>query len=269
MTGAALPDRVAIVFGSATGIGAACARTLADRGATVILADIAVEAARRTAAQIVAAGGQAVATRCDVSAEADVAAAVALAEIEFGRLNIVHNNAAAMHLVPKDRPVADEDVEHWDLTMAINLRGQMLGCKHAVPAMIRSGGGSIINTSSAAALAGELTQTAYGVSKAAVVQLTRSVATQYGRQGIRCNAILPGFVKVERQHTDDTASAEFRQSLARNHLTPYIGEPQDIANVVAFLAGDDSRFVTGHLFSVDGGLSAHQGMYAELVGDVG
>jgi NAD(P)-dependent dehydrogenase (short-subunit alcohol dehydrogenase family) len=170
MTGAALLDRVAIVFGSATGIGAACARTLADRGATVILADIAADAARETTAQIVAAGGQAVATRCDVSAEADVAAAV---------------------------------------------------------------------------------------------------ATQYGRQGIRCNAILPGFVKVERQQTDDTASAEFRQSLARNHLTPYIGEPQDIANVVAFLAGDDSRFVTGHLFSVDGGLSAHQGMYAELVGDVG
>jgi NAD(P)-dependent dehydrogenase (short-subunit alcohol dehydrogenase family) len=175
MTSAALKDRVAIVLDSATGIGAACARTLAARGAIVILADIAVAAARETAAQIVAAGGHAVATRCDVSAEADVA----------------------------------------------------------------------------------------------VVQLTRSVATQYGRQGIRCSAILPGFVKVERQHTDDTASAEFRQSLARNHLTPYIGEPQDIANVVAFLAGDDSRFVTGHLFSVDGGLSAHQGMYAELVGDVG
>jgi NAD(P)-dependent dehydrogenase (short-subunit alcohol dehydrogenase family) len=218
MTSAALKDRVAIVLGSATGIGAACARTLAARGAIVILADIAVAAARETAAQIVAAGGHAVATRCDVSAEADVAAAVGQAETEFGRLNIVHNNAAAMH--------------------------------------------------SAAALAGELTQTAYGVSKAAAVQLTRSVATQYGRQGIRCNAILPGFVKVERQHTDDTASAEFRQSLARNHLTPYIGEPQDIANVVAFLAGDDSRFVTGHLFSVDGGLSAHQGMYADLVGYV-
>jgi NAD(P)-dependent dehydrogenase (short-subunit alcohol dehydrogenase family) len=218
MTSAALKDRVAIVFGSATGIGAACARTLAARGAIVILADIAVAAARETAAQIVAAGGHAVATRCDVSAEADVAAVVGQAETEFGRLNIVPNNAAAMH--------------------------------------------------SAAALAGELTQTAYRVSKAAVVQLTRSVATQYGRQGIRCNAILPGFVKVERQHTDDTASAEFRQSLARNHLTPYIGEPQDIANVVAFLAGDDSRFVTGHLFGVDGGLSAHQGMYADLVGDV-
>jgi NAD(P)-dependent dehydrogenase (short-subunit alcohol dehydrogenase family) len=186
MTSAALKDRVAIVLDSATGIGAACARTLAARGAIVILADIAVAAVTETAAQIVAAGGHAVVTRCDVSAEAE----------------------------------------------------------------------------------GELTQTAYGVSKAAVVQLTRSVATRYGRQGIRCNAILPGFVKVERQHTDDTASAEFRQSLARNHLTPYIGEPQDIANVVAFLAGDDSRFVTGHLFSVDGELSAHQGMYADLVGDV-
>jgi len=164
MTSAALKDRVAIVLDSATGIGAACARTLAARGAIVILADIAVAAVTETAAQIVAAGGHAVATRC--------------------------------------------------------------------------------------------------------VQLTRSVATRYGRQGIRCNAILPGFVKVERQHTDDTASAEFRQSLARNHLTPYIGEPQDIANVVAFLAGDDSRFVTGHLLSVDGGLSAHPGMYADLVGDV-
>ena len=171
MTSAALKDRVAIVLDSATGIGAACARTLAARGAIVILADIAVAAVTETAAQIVAAGGHAVATRCDVSAEADVAAAVGQAETEFGRLTIVHNNAAAMH--------------------------------------------------SAAALAGELTQT-----------------------------------------------AEFRQSLARNHLTPYIGEPQDIANVVAFLAGDGSRFVTGHLFSVDGGLSAHQGMYADLVGDV-
>jgi NAD(P)-dependent dehydrogenase (short-subunit alcohol dehydrogenase family) len=269
MTGAALTDRVAIVFGSATGIGAACASTLADRGAAVILADIAAEAAERTAARITASGGRAVATRCDVTDEADVAAAVAFAETRFGRLDIVHNNAAAMHLVPKDRPVAEEDAGHWDLTMAVNLRGQMLGCKHAVRAMIRRGGGSIINTSSAAALAGELTQTAYGVSKAGVVQLTRSVATQYGRQGIRCNAVLPGFIQVDRQRTVDTASAEFRRSLARNHLTPYVGEPQDIANVVAFLASDESRFVTGHLFSVDGGLSAHQGMYADLVGDVG
>ena len=269
MAGAALTGRVAIVFGSATGIGAACARTLADRGAAVIVADIAVEAAERTAAQITAVGGEAVATRCDVLAEAEVAAVVALAETRFGQLNIVHNNAAAMHLVPTDRPVAEEDAEHWDLTMAVNLRGQMLGCKHSIPTMIRSGGGSIINTSSASALAGELTQTAYGVSKAAVAQLTRSVATQYGRQGIRCNAVLPGFIQVERQRTADTASAEFRKSLARNHLTPYIGEPQDIANVVAFLASDDSRFVTGHLMSVDGGLSAHQGTYADLIGDVG
>jgi NAD(P)-dependent dehydrogenase (short-subunit alcohol dehydrogenase family) len=269
VSGAALTDRVAIVFGSATGIGAACARTLAERGAAVILADIAVEAAERTAAQIAASGGQAVVTRCDVTAEADVAAAVALAETRFGRLDIVHNNAAAMQLVAKDRPVADEDAGHWDLTMAVNLRGQMFGCKHAVPAMIRCGGGSIINTSSASALAGELNQTAYGVSKAGVAQLTRAVATQYGRKGVRCNAVLPGLVQVERQRTANTASAEFRESLARNHLTPYVGEPQDIANVVAFLASDESRFVTGHLFSVDGGLTVHQGTYADLVDPVG
>lgn len=267
MSGAALTGRVAIVFGSATGIGAACARTLADRGATVIVADVAVEAAERTAGQIAAAGGVALATHCDVAAEADVAAAVALAQSRFGQLNIVHNNAAAMHLVPTDRPVAEEDAEHWDLTMAVNLRGQMLGCKHAVRAMLRCGGGSIINTSSAAALEGELTQTAYGVSKAAVAQLTRSVATQYGRQGIRCNAVLPGLIQVERQRTADATPTPFRQALARSHLTPYVGEPADVANVVAFLASDESRFVTGHLLAVDGGLTAHQGMYAELVGD--
>ena len=238
---------------------------MAGRGAAVVLADIALEAAERTATHITESGGEAVVTRCDVSAEADVAAVVALAEMKFGRLDIVHNNAAAMHLVPTDRPVADEDVDHWDLTMAINLRGQMLGCKHSVPAMLRSGGGSIINTSSASALAGELMQTAYGVSKAGVAQLTRSVATQYGRKGIRCNAILPGLVAVERHAISDTASDELRQALARNHLTPYVGEPWDIANVVAFLASDESRFVTGHLLSVDGGLNAHLPMYADLL----
>jgi len=268
VTSAALKDRVAIVFGSATGIVAACARTLADRGATVILADIAADAAERTAVQIAASGGRAIATRCDVSVEADVAGVAALAETEFGRLDIVHNNAAAMHLIPKDRPVADCDVGHWDLTMAINLRGQMLGCKHAVPAMIRSGGGSIINTSSAAALAGELTQTAYGVSKAAVAQLAPVGGDPVRAEGhtLQCDSswLCQGATTSDRR----TSSEEFRQALARNHLTPYIGEPQDIANVVAFLASDDSRFVTGHLFSVDGGLSAHQGMYADLVRDV-
>jgi NAD(P)-dependent dehydrogenase (short-subunit alcohol dehydrogenase family) len=264
----ALAGRVAIVFGSATGIGAACARTLAARGAAVVVADIAPGAAERTADLISSVGGQVIVSRCDVSVEADVAATVELAEANFGHVDIVHNNAAAMNLVPTDRPVADEDVDHWDQTMAVNLRGQMLGCKYAVRAMLRAGGGSIINTSSAAALSGELTRTAYGVSKAAVIQLTRSVATQYGRKGVRCNAILPGFVAVERHATGNTASAALRDSLTRNHLTPYIGEPQDIANVVAFLASAEARFVTGHLFNVDGGFTAHQAMYVDLLSQV-
>ena len=260
-----LADRVAVVFGSATGIGAACAKELANRGAAVVLADIAVEKAEEVAQDIADQGGQALVARCDVSVEEEVAAAVDVATESFGRLDIVHNNAAAMHLVPRDRPVVDMDLEVWDQTMAINLRGQMLGCKHGVRAMLASGGGSIVNTSSAAAVQGELTLTAYGVSKAAVTQLTRSVATQNGKSGIRCNAILPGMVAVDRQATSDTASQAFRDTLSRNHLTPYIGAPQDIANVVAFLAGPESRFVTGHLFNVDGGMTAHQPMYAELL----
>ncbi|MFE4254078.1 SDR family NAD(P)-dependent oxidoreductase [Streptomyces sp. NPDC056910] len=265
MTNEILRGKSAVVFGGATGIGAGCAQLLAERGAAVVVADLAVEAAELTVERISAAGGQAAAVRCDVSVEEDVENAILLAERTYGRVDIVHNNAGAMHLVPKDRPVGDLPVDIWDQTMAVNLRGPMLGCKYGVRAMLRSGGGSIINTSSAAALAGELTETAYGVSKAAVLQLTRSVATQYGRYGIRCNAILPGMVAVERQASADTASSDLREALAANHLTPYIAVPADIAYAVAFLASSEARFVTGHSFSVDGGMTAHQPMYLDLL----
>jgi NAD(P)-dependent dehydrogenase (short-subunit alcohol dehydrogenase family) len=265
MQPATLEGRVAVLFGSASGIGAATARTLAARGAAVVLADIARDGLDRTAHDIASAGGRVVTTVCDVVHEHQVAAAVQLAESRFGRLDITHNNAAAMSLVGQESDVVAADARHWDATMATNLRGQMFGCKHSIPAMLRSGGGSVINTSSATALAGELTCTAYGVSKAGVAQLTRSVATQFGRKGIRCNAVLPGLVRVERQAQGSTLSAGLQDALARHHLTPYIGRPQDIANAVAFLAGDDARFITGHLLSVDGGLNAHQSPYVDML----
>jgi NAD(P)-dependent dehydrogenase (short-subunit alcohol dehydrogenase family) len=244
--------KVAIVTGSGAGIGAATASTLALLGAAVVLADINEDAAHRQADQINGAGGRALACRTDVSKEADVAACVAAAVEHFGRLDILHNNAAAIGLAHSDRGLLDQTVEHWEATFRVNVLGVMLGCKHAVPAMLKAGnGGSIINTSSIAAQAGDVMLTAYGASKGAVSQLTLAVATQFGKDGIRCNAVAPGLT------FSDTTAAAIPQPIIdawiAHACTPHAGHPQDIANVVAFLASDEARYVTGQVLKADGG----------------
>lgn len=261
-TARSLEGRVAVVFGSATGIGAASARTLAARGARVVLADIAMEKADAVAAAIVDAGGEAIAVACDVGEEPEIEAAVLAAVKRFGRLDIVHNNAAAMGLASRDEPVADADVDHWDATFRINLRGQMLGCKHAVRVMSASGGGSIVNTSSSSGLLGDVALTAYGAAKAAINQLTRTVATQYGRKLVRCNAVIPGLIDVGRAPGTGMDPAQ-RTRLAEHQALPIVGMPEDIANAVAFLSSDDARFITGALLVVDGGLTIHMPTYAD------
>ena len=141
----------------------------------------------------------------------------------------------------------------WDRTLAVNLRSQMLGCKHAIPAMVAGGGGSIVNMSSGAANIGDGTRVAYGVSKAGVQALTRYVATAHGKQGIRANAIVPGLV-VTPAVTSQLSDVALR-SIADANLTPYLGQPEDVAAVVVFLASDDARYVTGQMIAVDGGSS--------------
>ncbi len=263
MTGiGSLEGRAAVVFGSASGIGEASARTLAARGARVVLADVAVEKAAAVAEDIAGTGAEALAVACDVGEEAQIAAVIATAVDRFGRLDIVHNNAAAMGLAPLDRPVAEADADHWDATLRINLRGQLLGCKHAVRAMAGNGGGSIVNTSSASGLFGDVGLTAYGAAKAAVNQLTRTVATQYGRDLVRCNAVVPGLIDVGRAPGTGMDPAQ-RARLADHQVLPISGQPQDIANAVAFLASDEARFITGALLVVDGGLTIHMPTYAD------
>jgi NAD(P)-dependent dehydrogenase (short-subunit alcohol dehydrogenase family) len=146
----------------------------------------------------------------------------------------------------------------WERTLAVNLRSQMLMCKHAVPMMVRGGGGSIINMSSGASLKGDRTRTAYGVSKAGVNALTMYVATSHGKRGIRANTILPGLVLTDavRAHLDEAMLA----GLGKATLTPYVGQPEDIAEVVVFLASEESRYITGQMLAVDGGMSAHVGL---------
>ena len=247
-----LDSKVALVTGGAAGIGRACALRFAAEGAAVVVSDIDGEGAAEVAELICSSGGRAVSVVADVSQEAAVAAMVATAVRQFGRLDILHNNAALVRAgdTDADGAVADMDIEVWDRTMAVNLRGPMLGCKHAIPIMIADGGGAIINTSSGASITANARLSAYAASKSGLNTLTRYVAKQYGKSGIRCNAVVPGVIVKPK------FSEEFLQASLRQAQTPYLGEPDDVAACVAFLASEEARFITGQLIAIDGGFSA-------------
>lgn len=248
-----LNGKVAIVTGSASGIGEAAAKQLAATGAAVVIADYNAAEGERVAEEIRGQSGRATAQKVDVSNEAEIRATVDCAINEFGRLDILHNNAALTAKFNIDGDVVSMDAANWDAIMGVNLRGVMLGCKHAIPAMMENdSGGIIINTSSGDALTGGYDRTAYSASKAGILSLTRSVATQYGKDGIRCNAILPGLILTPGSKA--ALSEETLGLLAEGHLTPFAGEPDDIAHMVAFLASDEARFITGQQIPVDGGV---------------
>ena len=188
----------------------------------------------------------------------------------FGRLDILHNNAALLdpeHMAG-DVTIGDLDIDHWDRTIQINLRGYVLGCKYALPPMVAGGGGSIINTSSQAAELGDLRMSAYGMAKAGINSLTRYVATQYGKQGVRCNAVAPGIILTEAVLSGPQSREELQAFFGRHTLTPWLGTADDVANLVLFLASDESRYITGQVVSIDGGFSAHQPTYGELLQSV-
>lgn len=259
MTTGRLAGKVAIVTGGGGGIGGATARALAREGAAVLVVDINETAAASVAEGIASAGGTAAAWRADLSEEGQAIATVGQATERFGRLDVLHNNAALTDsdFLSADTAVTELSVEVWERTMAVNLRSQMLMCKHAVPIMVEGGGGSIINMSSGASLKGDRTRTAYGVSKAGVNALTMYVATSHGKKGIRANTILPGLIITDavRAHLND----KILGSLGKAVLTRAVGQPEDIADVVVFLASDESRYITGQMLAVDGGMSAHAG----------
>ncbi len=256
--------KVALVTGSASGIGRVTVETLAREGARVVLVDLDLEGARAVADGIVAAGGEALAVRADVSVEAEIRAAIAAAMDRFGALHVLHNNAAitSPEHQRRDGNLLDLDVEIWDKTMAVDLRGAMLGCKHAVPRMIESGGGSIINTTSISALAGDLSLNAYSAAKAGLNALSLSVATAFGKDGIRCNAVSPAH--IASPSLARVVSPEVQALLLAECLTPRLGTPQDVANLVLFLASDESAFITGQVLRVDGGALSHLAHVSKL-----
>jgi NAD(P)-dependent dehydrogenase (short-subunit alcohol dehydrogenase family) len=255
--------KVAVVTGGAGGIGGATARALAREGASVAVVDVDGVGAERVAEEIRNEGGAALAVTADLSGEPAVVGVVRTVVDHFGRLDILHNNAALTEsdFLTKDTPVTELALEVWDRTLAVNLTSQMLTCKHAVPEMARHEGGSIINMSSGASLKGDRTRTAYGVSKAGVNALTLYVAAAHGKQGIRVNTIVPGLIITDavRAHLTDDILAR----LGRAILTPHLGQPDDIADLVVFLASDESRYITGQMFPIDGGMSAHVGSAAQ------
>jgi NAD(P)-dependent dehydrogenase (short-subunit alcohol dehydrogenase family) len=255
-------SKVALIMGGGRrgGIGHGCSLALARDGVHVVVADLNPAHARETAEDIVAAGGQAIACTADVRVEADVAAAVKQASDVFGGLDILVNNVGLSH--PDDRDLREITTDLWDEVMEVNVRGVMLGCKHAVPEMLRHGrGGAIVNISSTNSLYGQTWLPAYATSKAAINGLTRSVATQFGKLGIRCNAVAPGMIATP---DSQKAGEAYAQMMIDNLLTDRIGRPADIADMVAFLASDSAHWITGQIFVVDGGLTAHAPHYSDL-----
>lgn len=254
-----LQDKVAIITGGAGGLGAASAERFAQEGATVVVADIVEGPAREVAERI---GNGAIPMHIDVSDPESVRAGIDEVIQRFGHIDILFNNAAALNfdVNQADRTAVDIPIEIWDLVMNVNVRGVMLGCKYAIPHMIENGGGSIINTASDSALAGDNVRIAYGTSKAAVIGLTKYVAAQHGRQNIRCNAILPGPI----MNATVAQYPDLVEKVARQALTPRIGRPTDIAAMAAFLAADESEYITGQAYCVDGGHLAHQPQMADM-----
>lgn len=251
-----LTGKVVIVTGAGGNLGSACAREIGRQGGRVIVSDLPNTNVQGVVSEIGANGGEAIAHEGDISSEADVVAMVEGARKSFGGIDVLVNVAAAPRIGANDRSLDVMTIDHWDRTMAVNLRGAMLCCKHAVPFMRERGIGSIINFGSTAAILGDEGLIAYSTTKAALLGFTRSIATTYGKEGIRCNAICPGSVWSEESKAK--MGPERLDLMERTRLTPRLGIPDDIAHMVVFLASDKSTYVTGQTFIVDGGGTAHQ-----------
>jgi len=249
-----LADKVALITGAGSGIGRATATLFAQEGAQVVCVDLTEATARETVQLITEAGGEAIAVQGDVSSSQDAEAMVQTAEDSFGGLHVMFNNAGIMHGDDGDSQSTSEEI--WDLTMNINAKGVFLGCKFGIPAMKRSGGGSIINTASFVARLGAATpQVAYTASKGAVLALSRELAVVHAREGIRVNALSPGPLHTELlMNFLDTE--EKRQRRLVHVPMGRFGLAEEMAKSALFLASEDSSYMTGNEFLVDGGITA-------------
>jgi NAD(P)-dependent dehydrogenase (short-subunit alcohol dehydrogenase family) len=246
-----LQGKSVIVFGSASGIGAASAQRMAQEGARVCLADVNVEGAQALAADIVKAGGEAFAVACDISDEASVKAAVDAAVGRFGGLNGAHINAADMRVINQDVDALEIDLGVFDRTMSVNLRGHLLCTRAVLPHLLSKGRGAIVYTSSPASDAGEPTRVAYAVSKSGINALMRHVASRWGAAGITANCVSPGLTLTASASA--AVGDEFKKAMLARMANTRLGTPEDQAAMVALLMSADGDWINGQIIRVDGG----------------
>lgn len=254
-----LQDRVAVITGAASGIGAASARRFVEEGARVIVADVQADRAAEVVAELdEAAPGAARFVRCDVTDEDAVAAAVQAAVDDWGRLDIMFNNAGIIGAVGS---LAETDSESWHRTIDVLLNSVFYGCKHALNVMLAQGSGSIISTTSVAGVMGGLGPHAYTTAKTAVVGLTKSVASEVGKRGVRCNAIAPGSIPTPLTADALGGGPDAMETVADQSRERYgrASNARDIANAALYLASDEAVFVNGHTLVVDYGRSVNGG----------
>ncbi|MBI5290080.1 MAG: SDR family oxidoreductase [Chloroflexi bacterium] len=248
-----LKGKVAIVTGGSSGIGKAAAELFAEEGAVVVIADMCDAAGRAVTDGLASRGHTATFVHADVSREQDVQAMFTLALSQYGRLDVLFNNAG---ILGDQAPTASATAENWDHVIAVNLRSVFLGVKYGIEAMLRGKGGSIINTASVAGLVGFGGFPAYCASKGGVVQLTRAAALEYATQGVRVNCLCPGIIDTPMALSFTHGNPDAVAALTQTEPLGRLGRPEEVAELALFLASDRSSFVTGAAIPVDGGFVA-------------
>jgi meso-butanediol dehydrogenase/(S,S)-butanediol dehydrogenase/diacetyl reductase len=252
-----LDGQVAIVTAGGSGIGAASAVRFAQEGAAVIVADLSGKRAEAVTAQITAAGGKATMIKMDVADPDGIQATIRLALDTYGRLDVMFNNAGLGELARLE----DTSLEGWNRTLAVTLTGTFLGMKYCLPIMRRQAKGAIVNTASVSGLGGDYGMSAYNAAKAGVINLSRSAAIENAQYNIRVNCVCPGAINTRAaQLLGGDRADEFRRLQGEAHPLGRMGEPEEIANTVLFLASDEASFITGQALAVDGGVTAHTGL---------
>ncbi|MGG3801892.1 SDR family NAD(P)-dependent oxidoreductase [Metabacillus fastidiosus] len=243
-------NKVALITGGASGIGLSAATLLAKEGAKVVIADFNIEGAKEAAQSLVKEGYEASAIFLDAGDAKSIEAAVEFTVEQYGSLTVLFNNVGLTNL-RKDLDVVNIDLDEWDRLVNVNLKSVLLGSRFAIPHMQKAGGGSIINNASMAAFASDQTRTAYGATKAGVANMTKNIATQYGKDKIRCNAVAPGLILTPAAKSN--MPQEMLDIYSKFNALPYHGEADDIGYAVVFLASDESKFMTGQTLQIEGG----------------